>query len=84
MPNIIISESAHMRLGELAAMQGASSIEEMLEVVVSQSYTAFFEPAIEQVTAGTDDAVQNGWLVVNPDTLTPTGEVTKEGWPFQD
>ena len=37
-----------------------------------------------ELTAGIDDAVAHGWLVVDPETLEPTGEVAFDGWPFDD
>lgn len=47
----------------------------------------FTPPASPQllaaIDASIDDAVANGWLVVDPETLQPNGELHHAAWPVE-
>lgn len=75
------------------ALEGRVEIPTMRQIAgalnLSPASIAEFAPPpsqtlLDAITAGTDDAIQHGWLVVDPETLEPTGDVTFDGWPFED
>ncbi|NJM07051.1 helix-turn-helix transcriptional regulator [Candidatus Gracilibacteria bacterium] len=75
------------------ALEGRAEIPTMRQIAAAlhlppATIAEFTPPAsaalLADIDAGIDDAIANGWLVVDPDTLEPTGEITFDGWPFED
>jgi transcriptional regulator with XRE-family HTH domain len=75
------------------ALEGRAEIPTMRTIAaalhIPPAGIAEFAPApsqtmLAEMTAGIDDALEYGWLVVDPETLEPTGEIALDGWPFHD
>jgi transcriptional regulator with XRE-family HTH domain len=80
-----ISPSTYYR-----ALDGRIEIPTMRQIAaalaLSPASIAEFAPPpspilLAELTAGVDDALANGWLEVDPETLKPTGQRVYETWP---